>query len=52
MAKRGRKRKHKLVALVPPRGPATNVRPAGAHRDKREPTRDIVKIELRKFEED
>jgi hypothetical protein len=47
-----RKRKHKLLALLAARGPATNLRPAGAHRDKREPARDVVKIELRKFEEE
>jgi hypothetical protein len=45
-----RKKKMKLVALLPPKGPPTNVRPGGAHRDRREPGRDVVKIELRKFE--
>jgi hypothetical protein len=44
------KKKRRLVALVPRMGPATNVRPAGAHRDLREPERSIVKLELRKFE--
>jgi hypothetical protein len=47
-----RKRQRKLLALLPPRGPATNVRPAGAHRDKRALARNIVKIELRKFDEE
>jgi hypothetical protein len=45
-----RKPKLKLVALLPPKGPPTNVRPAGAHRSAREVDRSIVKIELRKFE--
>ena len=45
-----RKKKRRLVALVPRMGPATNVRPAGAHRDEREMERSIVKLALRKFE--
>jgi hypothetical protein len=45
-----RKRKHKLVALLPPKGPPINVRPAGAHKDRRTEDRTIVKVELRKFE--
>lgn len=44
------KKKRRLIALVPPKGPATNIRPAGAHRDRREVERSIVKLELRKFE--
>ncbi len=45
-----RKTKHKLVALVPPKGPAVNVRPGGAHADKRDIERRTIKVELRKFE--
>jgi hypothetical protein len=45
-----KKKRRRLVALVPPKGPATNVRPAGAHRDRRMVERSIVKLELRKFE--
>jgi hypothetical protein len=45
-----RKPKHKLMALLPPKGPPANVRPAGAHRSAREIDRSIVKVELRKFE--
>ena len=50
MAKR--KRKHRLLAMLPRMGPATNVRPAGAHKSRREVARAIVKAELRKFEEE
>lgn len=46
------KRKRKLIALMPAKGPPTNLRPAGAHRNRRELTRNIVKAELRKFEEE
>jgi hypothetical protein len=45
-----RKPKFKLVALLPPKGPPTNVRPGGAHRDRRDVGRSLVKAELRKFE--
>jgi hypothetical protein len=41
-----RKKKHRLIALVPRMGPPTNLRPAGAHRDERR----VAKLELRKFE--
>ncbi len=47
-----RKKRRRLVALVPRLGPAVNVRPAGAHRDRRALERSIVKLELRKFEAD
>jgi hypothetical protein len=38
--------------MLPRMGPATNVRPAGAHKSRREVARAIVKAELRKFEEE
>ena len=34
-----KKRKRKKSKLVPPQGPAVNLRPAGAHQDKRRPSR-------------
>ncbi len=30
-----RKRRRRKKSIVPPRGPATNVRPAGAHKSKK-----------------
>jgi hypothetical protein len=44
------KKKRRVVALVPRMGPPQNLRPAGAHRDRRDDDRRIVKLELRKFE--
>ncbi|MGP6159653.1 MAG: hypothetical protein ACLPYS_19510 [Vulcanimicrobiaceae bacterium] len=45
MAKR---REHKPPPLVPRLGPPENLRPAGAHRDKRHATRAEEKAALRK----
>jgi hypothetical protein len=38
--------------MLPRMGPATNVRPAGPHKNLREVARGVVKAELRKFEEE
>ncbi len=46
------KKKRRLVALVPRLGPPENLRPGGAHRNRRREDRAIVKLELRKFEAD
>jgi len=39
VAKSAKKKTKRRVALVPPKGPPVNLRPAGAHEDKRRKTR-------------
>jgi len=45
-------RRHREPALVPRLGPATNLRPAGAHDDKKHYDRKKIKAVLRREAED
>ena len=41
-----KRRRRKALAIVPPRGPATNLRPAGAHESNKRYNRKKLKIAL------
>lgn len=45
------KKKRRKVTIVPPLGPATNVRPAGAHKSKKLYDRNKMKAVFRKEED-